>query len=162
LAAGLALVAFGAVLWPDIAGAARPRTVSRAPTWLDDLRAQGWRPDDPDALVLAEAPLVTALYLGRADFYIHPEGFERYAYQDGAVARSLYTPAVLLKQAGDFEQFVAGPYAGRTLWVIGQDDRLPRLTRQMDPRLWDLLQQASGVSRPTRGWWIMRLQLPTR
>jgi hypothetical protein len=162
LAAILALAAFGAVLWPDIVSAARPDTQSRAPTWLDDLRAHGWQPDDPNALVLAESPLVTALYLGRADFYIHPEGFERYAYQDGPVARSLYTPSVLLKQAGDFERLVAGPYAGRTLWVIGQDDRLPRLTRQMDPRLWERLQDASGVSHPTRGWWLMRLTLPPR
>jgi hypothetical protein len=110
--------------------------------------------------VLAEAPLVTQVYLGRADFYVHPEGFERYAYQDGPVARSLYTPAVLLKERGDFERLVAGPYAGRTLWVIGQDDRLPRLTRQMDPALWQRLQRASGVTRPTRDYWIMRLELP--
>ncbi len=162
VAAGLVLATFGAVLWPDIVRATEPRTVSRAPTWLDDLRAKGWRPDDPQMLVLAEAPLVTMLYLGRADFYVHPEGFERYAYQDGPVARSLYTPAVLLKQAGDFERLVAGPYAGRTLWIVGQDDRLPRLTRQMDPRLWERLQQASGVTRPTRGWWLMRVELPPR
>jgi 4-amino-4-deoxy-L-arabinose transferase-like glycosyltransferase len=162
IAAGIALVSFGAVCAGDAATALRPRTPSRAPTWLDDLRTQGWQPNDPSALVLAEAPLVTQLYLDRADFYVHPEGFERYAYQDGPVARSLYTPAVLLKEAGDFERFVAGPYAGRTLWVIGQDDRLPRLTRQMDPALWQQLQEASGVSRPTRGWWIMRVELPPR
>ena len=153
-------LAFGLVLWSDAASALRPRAQSRAPTWLDDLRAQGWRPDDPNALLLAEAPLVTQLYLGRADFYVHPEGFERYAYQDGPVARSLYTPAVLLKEAGDFERLVTGPYAGRTLWVIGQDDRLPRLTRQMDPALWPWMQRASGVTRPTRDYWIMRLELP--
>jgi hypothetical protein len=44
--------------------------------------------------------------------------------------------------------------------VIGQDDRLPRLTRQMDPALWRRLQHASGVTRPTRDYWIMRLELP--
>jgi hypothetical protein len=156
----VAVLAFGLVLWGDAASALRPRTPPRGPTWLDDLRAKGWRPDDPNAIVLAEAPLVTQLYLGRADFYVHPEGFERYAYRDGPVARSLYTPAVLLKEAGDFERLVAGPYAGRTLWVIGQDDRLPRLTRQMDPALWQRLQSESGVSRPTRDYWIMRLELP--
>jgi hypothetical protein len=162
IAAGIALVTFGAVLTNDAVSAVRPRAPSRAPTWLDDLRARGWQPNDPNALVLAEAPLVTQAYLGRADFYIHPEGFERYAYQDGPVARSLYTPAVLLKEVGDFERIVAGPYSGRTLWIIGQDDRLPRLTRQMDPELWKRLQEASGVSRPTRGWWIMRVDLPPR
>jgi len=156
----ISVLAFGLVLWGDAASALRPRAQSRAPTWLDDLRAKGWRADDPSALVLAEAPLVTQLYLGRADFYVHPEGFERYAYQDGPVARSLYTPAVLLKEAGDFERLVAGPYAGRTLWVIGQDDRLPRLTRQLDPALWQWIQNASGVTRPTRDYWIMRLELP--
>jgi 4-amino-4-deoxy-L-arabinose transferase-like glycosyltransferase len=156
----LAVLAFGLVVWGDAAGALRPRVPSRAPNWLDDLRAKGFQPDDPNALVLAEAPLVTQLYLGRADFYVHPEGYERYAYQDGLVARSLYTPAVLLKEAGDFERLVAGPYAGRTLWVIGQDDRLPRLTRQMDPALWQRLQSASGVTRPTRDSWIMRVELP--
>jgi hypothetical protein len=156
----LAVLYLAAVLWPDVAGAIRPRTPSRAPTWLDDLRAAGFRPDDPSTVVFAEAPLVTQLYLGRADFYVQPDGFERYAYQDGPVARSLYTRAGLLKQAGDFERLVAGPYAGKTLWVIGQDDRLPRLTRQMDPALWQRLTDTSGVTRPTRGWWIMRLDLP--
>jgi hypothetical protein len=160
IAAGIALLAFGLVLWGDAVSAFRPRPSSRGPTWLDDLRARGWQPDDADALVLAEAPLVTQVYLGRADFYVHPEGFERYAYQDGPVARSLYTPAVLLKERGDFERLVAGPYAGRTLWVIGQEDRLPRLTRQIDPALWQRLQRASGVTRPTRDYWIMRLDLP--
>src|SRR5207342_2121527 len=72
-AAGIAVLAFGLVLWGDAADALRPHVQSRAPTWLDDLRAKGWRPDDPSALVLAEAPLVTQLYLGRADFYVHPE-----------------------------------------------------------------------------------------
>lgn len=160
VAAGLGVLSFGLVLGSDTASALRPRTSPRAPTWLDDLRAQGFQPTDPTILVLAEAPLVTQLYLGRADFYIHPEGYERYAYQDGLIARSVYTPAVLLKQAGDFERQVNGPQAGRTLWVIGQDDRLPRLTRQMDAALWQRLQAASGVTRPTRGWWIMRAQLP--
>jgi len=156
----LAVICFGSVIWSDASSAIRPRAPSRAPTWLDDLRAKGFQPDDPNTLLFAEAPLVAQLYLGRADFYIQPDGFERYAYQDGPVARSLYTPAVLLKEAGDFERLVAGPYAGRTLWVIGQDDRLPRLTRQMDPALWQRLEAESGVTRPTRGWWIMRIDLP--
>lgn len=160
LAAAVAIVSFGLVLGGDTLSALKPRTISRAPTWLDDLRAQGFQPSDPSIVVLAEAPLVTQLYLGRADFYVQPDGYERYAYQDGPFARSVYTPAVLLKQAGDFEQLVNGPNAGRTLWIIGQDDRLPRLTRQMDGALWQRLHTASGVSRPTRGWWIMRVQLP--
>jgi hypothetical protein len=158
----LAALAFAIVLWPDAATAFRPRSSPRGPTWLDDLRVKGFRPDDPNTVVFAEAPLVTQLYLGRADFYVQPDGFERYAYQDGPVARSLYTRAVLLKEAGDFERLVAGPYAGRTLWVIGQDDRLPRLTRQMDPALWQRLVAESGVSRPTRDYWIMRLELPRK
>ena len=146
---------------PDAtASAIRQRTLSRAPTWLDDLRAAGFRSDDPNTVVFAEAPLVTQLYLGRADFYVQPDGYERYAYQDGSVARSLYTQAVLLKQAGDFERLVAGPNRGKTLWVIGQDDRLPRLTRQLEPAVWERLTRESGVSRPTRDYWIMRVELP--
>jgi hypothetical protein len=35
-----------------------------------------------------------------------------------------------------------------------------RLTRQMDPALWQWLQHASGVTRPTRDYWIMRVELP--
>jgi 4-amino-4-deoxy-L-arabinose transferase-like glycosyltransferase len=154
--AGL-LVCFAVVLRGDVVAALHPPTQSRAPTWIDDLRAQGWQPGD---LTFAEAPLVNQLYLGRADFYIQPDGFERYARQDGDLIRSLYTNAVLLKQAGDFERFANGPYAGRTLWIVGHDDRLPRLTRQMDPALWQRLEAASGVTRPTRGWWIMRVRLP--
>ncbi|MCC7372995.1 MAG: glycosyltransferase family 39 protein [Chloroflexi bacterium] len=160
VALSVAVVSFALVVGPDTVAALRPQTVPRAPTWLADLRIQGFQPRDTNMLILAESPLVTQLYLGRADFYVHPEGFERYAYQDGPVARSIYTPAVLLKQAGDFEQLVNGPYAGRTLWIVGQDDRLPRLTRQMDAALWERLQAASGVSRPTRGWWIMKVTLP--
>ncbi len=46
------------------------------------------------------------------------------------------------------------------LWVVGKDDRLPRLTRQMNPAVWAYLQERSGVTRPTRtGWWLMRLEL---
>jgi hypothetical protein len=145
------------VLRDDAEGALRPRTQSRAPTWIDDLRRQGWQPGD---LTFAEAPLVQQLYFGQADFYVQPDNFERYARQDGDLARSLYTNAVLLKQAGDFERLVNGPYAGRTLWIVGHDDRLPRLTRQMDAALWQRLEKASGITRPTRGWWIMRVRLP--
>jgi 4-amino-4-deoxy-L-arabinose transferase-like glycosyltransferase len=159
-AVGLAVLTFALVLGGDTLTALRPRTPPQAATWLDELRARGFQSSDPSVLLLAEAPLVTQLYLGRADFYVHPEGFERYAYDDGTVVRSLYTPAVLLKQAGDFERLVNEPYAGRTLWIVGQDDRLPRLARQMDADLWRRLQGASGVSRATRGWWIMRVQLP--
>jgi hypothetical protein len=153
----LALVSFGPVLWPDVARALRPARPSTAPTWVDTLRAQGWQPTD---LVLAEAPLVSQFYLGRSDFYLQPEGYERYARRDGSQERFLYTDALLLRRRGDFERLIASRYPGRTLWVIGQDDRLPRLTRQMDANLWQWLQDTSGVSRPTRGWWIMRVELP--
>jgi 4-amino-4-deoxy-L-arabinose transferase-like glycosyltransferase len=151
------LVGFGLVLRGDAASALHPPTPSHASTWIDDLRAQGWQPTD---LTFAEAPLVQQLYFGRADFYVQPDGFERYAHQDGDLIVSLYTNAVLLKQAGDFERLVNSPYAGRTLWIVGHDDRLPRLTRQMDAALWQRLEAASGVTRPTRGWWIMRVRLP--
>ena len=154
--AGL-LVCFAIVLRVDVVAALHPPTPSRAPTWIDDLRAQGWQPAD---LTFAEAPLVQQVYFGRADFYVQPDGFERYARQDGDLILSLYTNAVLLKQAGDFERLVNGPYAGRTLWIVGHDDRLPRLTRQMDAALWQRLETASGVTHPTRGWWIMRVRLP--
>ena len=121
------------------------------------LRALGWRPGD---LLFAEGPLVTQFYLGAADFYVQPDGYERYARPDGPLARSLYTNAVLLKAPGDFERLVAGPYAGRVLWVVGKDDRLPRLTRQMDPAVWAYLQERAGATRPTRtGWWLMRVEL---
>jgi len=154
----VAVVGFAVVVWGDAGAAVKEaRAPSRGPTWIEELRAQGWQPGD---LTFAEAPLVNQLYLGRADFYVQPDGFERYARQDGDVIRSLYTNAVLLKEAGDFERLVDGPYAGRTLWIVGHDDRLPRLTRQMDPALWQRLMAASGVSRPTRGWWIMRVELP--
>jgi hypothetical protein len=151
------LVCFLLVLRSDVASALHPPAQSRAPTWIDDLRRQGWQPTD---LTFAEAPLVQQVYFGQADFYVQPDGFERYARQDGDLARSLYTNAVLLKQAGDFERLVNAPYAGRTLWIVGHDDRLPRLTRQMDAALWQRLEAAAGVTRPTRGWWIMRVRLP--
>jgi hypothetical protein len=154
------MLAFILVVWPDAASTLRPRTSPGGPTWLDDLRAKGWRSNDPSAVLFAEAPLVTQWYLGRADFYVQPDGFERYAYQDGPVARSLYTTAVLLKETGDFERLVVAPNGGKTLWVIGQDDRLPRLTKQMEPAVWERLTHESGVSRPTRDYWIMRVELP--
>ena len=109
------------------------------------MRARGWQPDD---LVLAESPLISQFYLGRSDFYVQPEGYERYARLDGSIPRFLYTDAVLLKRHDDFEWLVVRPYQGRTLWVIGHDDRLPRLTRQMDSALWQWLQETSGVSPP--------------
>jgi hypothetical protein len=30
----------------------------------------------------------------------------------------------------------------------------------MDPALWQRLEAASGVTHPTRGWWIMKVRLP--
>lgn len=159
IAVGIAVLAFGMVLREDVSSIFRTEQPSTEPTWIDYLKGRGWQPGD---LVLAEAPLVTQLYLGRSDFYIHPEGYERYAAWDGSVARSIYTPSVLLHQAGDFERLVAGPNAGRTLWVIGRDERLPRLTRQMDPALWQSLQAASGTTRPRRDWWVMRVELPLK
>ena len=136
---------------------APPPPTSTGPTWLDELRALGWRPND---LLFAEGPLVTQFYLGAADFYVQPDGYERYARPDGLLARSLYTNAVLLKEPGDFVRLVAEPHAGRVLWVVGRDDRLPRLTRQMDPAVWAYLQERSGVTRPTStGWWLMRVEL---
>jgi hypothetical protein len=142
----------------DIRGLLAPLPQTPAgPTWLDELRTLGWRPGD---LLFAEGPLVTQFYLGVADFYVQPDGYERYARPDGSLARSLYTNAVLLKAPGDFERLVARPYAGRVLWVVGKDDRLPRLTRQMEPAVWAYLQERSGVTRPTRaGWWLMRVEL---
>ncbi|MCC6177248.1 MAG: glycosyltransferase family 39 protein [Chloroflexi bacterium] len=157
LTGAVALAALALVLRVDAAAAARVDAPSRAPTWLEQLRAQGWQPDE---LVFAEAPLVAQFYLGRADFYIQPDNFERYARQDGVVDRSLYTNAILLRAPGDFARQVVQAHPGETLWVIGKDDRLPRLTTQLEPSVWSWIQERSGVRRPTRGWWLMRLHLP--
>ena len=99
------------------------------------------------------------LYLGRADFYIQPDGFERYARQDGDLIRSLYTNAVLLKQAGDFERLRDGPMlAGRS----GSSGTTTVAAPDPPDGRGPLAAPGGGLrcDPPTRGWWIMRVRLP--
>jgi 4-amino-4-deoxy-L-arabinose transferase-like glycosyltransferase len=143
------------VLADDLAGALRAAPAEKRPTWLEELRARGWTEHDP---VLVDAPTVASFYLGRSDFYLHDDAYERYARRDGAVIRSIYTNAVLIRSRRDLERRVVAAHRGRSVWIIGRDSRLVPMVRELDDGLWRRLRNQTGVQHPTHdGWWLMRL-----
>jgi 4-amino-4-deoxy-L-arabinose transferase-like glycosyltransferase len=153
------LATFGITLAGDVAEAAGrfPRSVS-GPSWLQEVRGRGLQPSE---LVLSEAPTIVELYLGPNEFYIHPEGYERYTYQAPDALRSIYTNSILLREQGDFERMVEQPYAGQTVWVVGREERLQRLAEMMDPNLLpSLSRSADEVIRTHDRWLLMRIKLP--
>jgi hypothetical protein len=138
----------------------RVRPLSQGATWLDVLRDQGIQPTD---LIVAEAPTIVEFYLGRGEFYIHPEGYERYTYQAPDAVRSIYTDSIVLRERGDFERLVERPHAGRTVWVVGRQERLQRLADMMDGALLPSITRSADQVIQTRDHWLLlRLTLPRR
>lgn len=140
------------------------------PTWLQSLGELEVRPDD---LVLTEGPERALFYLGRVDFHIYTStefrigadglGYERYSYQAPDAIRSIYTNSALLNREGDFERLVEQPNPRRTLWVLGQEDRLRRLANRMDAELYSSLFRSAGRRvRADDNWILLRLTLPRR
>lgn len=161
LAALLALGLVGAALVDDTASGLRHlASPPPGPTWLQALERLGRGPDD---LVLGEAPTILRLYLGRDDYYVHPEGYERYTEAAPDAIRNIYSGGILLRRQGDFEALVEPGKAGRTLWVIGREERLSRLAAQVDAALWRRLLQQADLRQTTRDrWLILRVRLPVR
>src|SRR5207248_162002 len=115
----LALLAiFGTALHGDsLAAIRRFQRPTPGPTWLQTLQQQGLQQTD---LLITDAPTVVHYYLGRDDYYLYPEGYERFTYRADDALRSIYTNSALLHWPGDFERLVARPNPGRTVWVIGR------------------------------------------
>jgi hypothetical protein len=137
------------------------------PTWLQALRQEGLRSTD---LVLSEGPERALFYLGRVDYHVYAglefrqaseAGYARYSYQAPDAVRSIYTNSGLLARGGDFERLVEQPNRGRTLWVIGGEDRLQRQMELMDPDLWPSLVRSARRKLETKDGWIMlKVTLP--
>ena len=161
--AGL-LVVFSIALQRDVAAAAHlPQPILTGPTWVDELDQQGLEPDD---LIVAEIPAIARFYLGRAEYYVDSEDYERYAYRAPDAIRSIYTDSVLLYRRGDFERLVEQPNSGRRIWLIGRGERLLGLAYQVgkiDRSLWSsLLRSADLTLQTSDGWIVLRVPLPRR
>lgn len=155
------LVLFALALTSDVALLAR-RSGREAPgrTWLQTLQGQGLRPTD---LVATEAPTIARFYVGRDDFWIRPDDYERYAYRSGNLVRFIYTGSLLLSQQGDFERFVERPHEGRTVWIIGRRNRLLGMTQNMEPGLVpSLLSSADQIIETRDGWLLLKVVLQRR
>jgi hypothetical protein len=158
--AGIVLV-FGLALQSDANGHLRRLRATPGPTWLQTFERLPIRPDD---LIVTEGPEVVRFYFGRAEFNIRNGGNERYTYlaPDGAV-RSIYTDSILLNDPGEFAELVEQPNPGRTVWVIGRDDRMQRLSELIEPGLWQSLVRSADRNVKTRdGWRMMQITLPRR
>jgi hypothetical protein len=114
---GLALLA-GSVSVTNLSAVARKPTLE--PTWLQAMA--GYSPGD---VVLSFAPTETTHYLGRTDFWLRPNGYQRYVWSGPPPYRDIYTGAVVIRNARDLESLVIAPNSGRTLWVLGQRDLPP-------------------------------------
>jgi 4-amino-4-deoxy-L-arabinose transferase-like glycosyltransferase len=155
------LVVFGLALHRDVPVAAhhlQPSTTGV--TWLEVLQQQGLQPTD---LLVAEAPTIVHFYLGRDEFYVHPDDNERYVYQAPGALRSIYTDSALVSERGDFERLVERPYAGRSVWMVSRRGRLQQLMNRIDPSLWpSLVRSADQVLETRDGWVLVKVTLPRR
>ena len=157
-------------LFDDASAAVRRlRTPVPGPTWLQALEREGVGPTD---LVLSDAPEPMLFYLGRIDFHVYGtvefrgsdgEGYERYSYQAPDGVRSIYTDSLLLAREGDFERLVEQPNPGRTLWVIGHEERLRRQVERVDSNLWpSLTRSARRRIEAVDDQLVLRVELPLR
>ena len=170
LQAAVLLPLLGLALADDASAAARRlRTSPSGPTWLQTLEAEGLQPTD---LVLAEAPEPVLFYLGRVDYHVYSTtefrgsdaaGYERYSYQAPDAIRSIYTNSILLARKGDFERLVEQPNPGRTLWVIGHEDRTHRQFDRMDSDVWpSLTRSARRRLEAIDDQLLLKVELPLR
>jgi 4-amino-4-deoxy-L-arabinose transferase-like glycosyltransferase len=160
LLAGLLTLGVVLVSVADDARAAGRDLASPPPsaTWLQTVERLGIQPSD---VILGEAPTILQLYLGRDEYYVHPEGYERYTYQANDAVRNIYTDAIVLRRRDDFERLVQAGRDGTVVWVIGREERLSRLSAQIDSDLWRRMLQQADVRQTTRDrWLILRLRLP--
>jgi 4-amino-4-deoxy-L-arabinose transferase-like glycosyltransferase len=155
------LLAFGTALAGDVDLVSRlVRQPPARETWLQALEQQGVGPDD---LVLSDAPTVVYFYLGRADYFLYSDDYERYTYRTAGGLRSIYTDSLLVRTRRDFERLVERKQLGRTLWVIGREHQLTRWSGLSDRRLLpSLVDSADQVVKTPDGWMFLKVPLPRR
>lgn len=114
----VAAVALGGMLLAhqDVSAVrARAALNPREGSWLREARALGIGPDD---LVMSDVPTIAGWYIGGLDFWVSSRDYEKYTTHDGDTLRDVHTGAVLVRNRGDFDRLVSGPFAGRTLWIV--------------------------------------------
>jgi 4-amino-4-deoxy-L-arabinose transferase-like glycosyltransferase len=153
------LLVFGLALANDLDRViARLEQPTPGPTWVQTLQQEGLQPTD---LILAESATKLHFYFQRADFYVRPTDYERYAAESDDALRYIYTDSALIVGPGDFERLVEQPNHGRTLWMVSSGNRLQRMAEEIDSDLWpSLVQSADRTVRTDDGWELVRLTLP--
>jgi 4-amino-4-deoxy-L-arabinose transferase-like glycosyltransferase len=165
LPAAALVVVFGAVLAEDFAitpGRLRqlvPNATSPPENWLQALQQEL----QPDHLIATPTASKIQYYLGRLDFYIDHEDYERYVYQAPDLVRQIHTDAVLLQKRSDFERLLEDRNTGRTVWVVGRRPILMSALRGLHPDLWRSLERSADRIIQTPDDWVMfKVQLPRR
>jgi hypothetical protein len=158
VAAALPPVVLGAVFGLSLLGDLRAALNEEAPhtgTWLAEFRAMAPAAND---LVLADNPTVVAFYTGRVDYWARVQNYERYSYRAGDVIRELYTGAVRIGSAADFQRLVVDAHPGRAVWYLGSVRRFLDPYNAVEPALRLRLVEAAAASRITQdGWVILRI-----
>jgi hypothetical protein len=132
----------------------RGAPAARGAPWLREARALGIGPED---LVMSDLPTVVGWYVGGLDYWASSRDYQKYTVRDEDGRRDVHTGAVLVRNAADYRELVAGPNRGRTLWVLvsgrsyqwGElvDDDLKRLLERSAARRVDL---GGGISHALR------------
>jgi hypothetical protein len=153
---GVLLLIFGTALADDVEAAVhQAQEPAGEQTWLQVLEQQGIRPGD---LLLSDAPTVVHFYLGRDEYFLYSDDFERYTYRTSDGLRSIYTDSLLLRTRRDFARYVERRQAGRTLWVVGRRHQLERWSKMSDPGwLPSLTESADTLIDTPDGWLLMRV-----
>jgi 4-amino-4-deoxy-L-arabinose transferase-like glycosyltransferase len=123
-------------------------------TWLQAMDDRA-----PTDLFATFAPTITGRYLGRADFWLRPDGYAKYVWADQMPRRDIHTGALVIRSTAELRRLVLQPYRGRTVWVLLTGETEKESSQEMRAISRYLLSLASETRRPADGRLVLKLQL---
>jgi hypothetical protein len=103
----------------DLGGVMRRTDASRiSGTWLADLQRSGYSQQD---VVMTDIPTVVQLYLGRTDYWLVSQEYEKYTYQPDGELREIHTNARLVRSTSELDRLMRDELSGRRVWVVASD-----------------------------------------
>ena len=145
----VSLVAFG--LDPvRLAADAHARDV--ASTWVQAVADRG-----PDDLIVSFAPTVTSHYLGRTDYWLRSEGYEKYVWAGRRPLRDVHSGATVIRDVRELDGLLVQPKRGRTVWVILAGDPAREASRAAREVATALQARAAETRRPPDGRVVLRV-----
>jgi 4-amino-4-deoxy-L-arabinose transferase-like glycosyltransferase len=113
----------------------------------------------PSDLIVSFAPTLTSHYLGRTDFWVRTEGYDKYVWAGGTPLRDVHTGAVVIRDAAELQRLLLEPYRGRTAWVLLAGEPAAETSRLMRELNQQLVAMAVEVRRSDDGRLVLQLQL---